>query len=196
MRTRANNTGAIINRKGTNNLYIRYWQDGRQIQEAVGSDSQAEAEALLRRRMVASEDGAVPQQDIKQLRYEDMKAIYLTAKPGQANYCGMPYLDEYFGEKRLTDITSDTLDAFVEFRREEHEVADPTILRNLKCLRAMFNAVRKKGKLGLRDGDVRHTRRVRAHSILPVRRPAPALPIHVRHRMPSGRCQENYVEHD
>ena len=30
--------GAIIKRPGTKNLYIRYWTNGRQVQEAVGSD--------------------------------------------------------------------------------------------------------------------------------------------------------------
>jgi len=148
---RAHGMGAIINRPGTENLYIRYWHDGRQIQEAVGSSSQDEAEKLLRTRMVDSERGAVPAQDIKQLRYEDIRASYLKGKPEQENYYGLQFIDAFFKDKRLDRITTATIEDFIEHRRDEDEVSDPTIRRNLVCLRAMFNLARKKGQLGMRD---------------------------------------------
>jgi integrase len=151
MKTRAHGTGAIINRKGTKNLYIRYWQNGRQIQEAVGSDNREAAEKLLRTRMVDGERGAVPVQDIKQLRYEDIRDSYLKAKPEQANYPGLQYIDSFFRDKRIDRIDADMIEDFIEHRREKDEVSDPTIRRNLVCLRAMFNLARKKGQLGLRD---------------------------------------------
>ena|ERR1700733_12571733 len=151
MAKRAHGSGAIINRKGTDKLYIRYWQDGRQIQEAVGSADVKDAEDLLRRRIVDSERGAVPAQDIKQLRYEDLRASYLKVNPEQENYFGLQYIDSFFKDKRVDRITTDTIEEFIEHRREEDEVADPTIRRNLVCLRAMFNLARKKGQLGLRD---------------------------------------------
>ena len=151
MKTRTHGTGAIIHRKGTANLYIRYWQDGRQIQEAVGSPSEAEAEKMLQDRMSDSRKGAVAVQDIKQLRYEDLRDSYLKVKPEQENYFGLQYLDSFFKDMRVDRITAQVIENFIEHRREEDEVSDPTIRRNLVCLRAMFNLARKKGQLGLRD---------------------------------------------
>jgi integrase len=151
MKKRTHGTGAIIHRKGTNNLYIRYWQDGRQIQEAVGSPSEAEAEKMLQDRMSDSRKGAVAAQDIKQLRYEDLRDSYLKVKPEQEQYFGLQYLDSFFKDMRVDRITAQVIENFIEHRREEDEVSDPTIRRNLVCLRAMFNLARKKGQLGLRD---------------------------------------------
>ncbi len=151
MKKRTHGTGAIISRKGTDKLYVRYWQDGRQIQEAVGSTSRDDAEKMLRTRLVDSGRGAVPVQDIKQLRYEDLRDSYLKVKPEQEKYFGLQYLDSFFKDKRVDRITSGMVEDFIEHRREEDEVSDPTIRRNLVCLRAMFNLARKKGQLGLRD---------------------------------------------
>jgi integrase len=151
MKTRSHGTGAIINRKGTRNLYIRYWQAGRQIQESVGSDSREAAEKLLRTRIVDGDRGAVPVQDIKQLRYEDIRNSYLKMKPEQEKYSGLQHLDSFFKDRRVDRINADMIEDFIEHRREEDEVSDPTIRRNLVCLRAMFHLARKKGQLGLRD---------------------------------------------
>src|ERR1700730_17529899 len=50
MRTRAHKSGSIITRPGTDNLYIRYRVNGRQIQEATGTPDRGVAEALLQKR--------------------------------------------------------------------------------------------------------------------------------------------------
>jgi len=157
MKTRTHGTGAIIHRKGTDNLYIRYWQDGpngrRQIQEAVGSSSETKAEKMLQDRMSDSRKGAVAAQDIKQLRYEDLRDSYLKVKPEQENYFGLQYLDSFFKDMRVDRITPQVIENFIEHRRSKAggKVEAPTIRRNLVCLRAMFNLARKKGQLGLRD---------------------------------------------
>jgi len=147
--------GSIIKRPGTENLYIRYWKDGRQIQEATGlpdtPDNRKTAEETLQDRMSDGRRGAVTQQDIKQLRYEDIRDSYYRVKPEQENYPGMAHLDAYFAGKRVTNITTDTIEEFIEHRRDEDEVSDPTIRRNLVALRAMFRLAAKKGQLGLRD---------------------------------------------
>jgi integrase len=147
--------GSIIKRAGTENLYIRYWKDGRQIQEATGLSDTPEnrktAEGTLQDRMSDGRRGAVAQQDIKQLRYEDIRDSYFKVKPAQKNYPGMQHLDSFFKNRRVTNITTDSIEEFIEHRRDEDEVSDPTIRRNLVALRAMFRLAAKKGQLGLRD---------------------------------------------
>ena len=74
MGKRERGTGAIINRPGTANLYIRYWDGKRQVQEATGSDNPRVAEQMLQDRLSASRKGETPHQDIKNIRYEDLRA--------------------------------------------------------------------------------------------------------------------------
>ena len=208
MKTRSHGTGAIISRKGTKNLYIRYWQDGRQIQEAVGSDSRDDAEKMLRERIVDGDRGAVPVQDIKQLRYEDLRDSYLKMKPEQKNYSGLQHLDSFFKDKRIDRINADMIEDFIEHRREEDEVSDPTIRRNLVCLRAMFHLARKKGQLGLRDVPyfaMPDDSQAAGQYIAPEEfskvlaqssyRPTAILLIHVCHWLPFGCGTENHLGH-
>jgi integrase len=146
---RERGTGAIISRPGTANLYIRYWSGTRQIQEATGSDNRRVAEQMLQDRLSASRKGATPHQDIKQLRYEDLRAAYIKDDPLRAEKekYKLAQLDDFFAGKRITHITPDVLRDYIEQRREE-DIADPTIRRELVDLRAMFNTARKDGKLG------------------------------------------------
>jgi integrase len=146
---RERGTGAIISRPGTDKLYIRYWSGSRQIQEATGSDDRRVAEQMLQDRMSASRKGATPHQDLKQLRYEDIRAAYLKDDPkrGEKEKYKLAQLDEFFAGKRITHITPDVLRNYIGHRRDE-DISDPTIRRELVDLRAMFNLARKDGKLG------------------------------------------------
>src|SRR6202044_1635579 len=138
MAKRSHGTGAIINRKGTDKLYIRYWVNGKQKQEPVGTSVLADAEDLLRKRLVDTSRGAIPPADIRKLCYEDIRESYLKLKPEQVNYFGLQYVDSFFKDMRVDRITPDVIENFIEHRRDEDEVSDPTIRRNLVCLRAMF----------------------------------------------------------
>jgi integrase len=148
----------VLRRKGTDLLYIRYYVDGAdgkrvQKQEPAKTTDPKQAEKLLRQRLVDTERGAVAPADVNQITYDEIKEIYLRSKPNQATYNGWKDLDPYFKGKKFKNITADVLQDYVEFQREERErpLAEPTIGRQMRCLKAMFNKARKDGRLGMRD---------------------------------------------
>lgn len=149
-RKRASGTGAIINRPGTDKLYIRYWVNGKQKQEATGSTDPKVAEKMLRERLTDTERGAVAAADINRLTYEDLRDGYFVKNPDQRGNHHLTHIEDFFAGRKVVRITTDLIDEYIESRREDG-VSDPTIRRELVCLRAMFHEARKKNKLGLRD---------------------------------------------
>jgi integrase len=134
---------------------------GRRIRESSGSESKQVAEQLLQRRLGEAGLGLKPQQDVKNLRYEEVRDAYLAEarnkglvfcqkKDGTEYFNGVQHLDAFFAGMRAVTINSDLLRQFIETRREAG-AADPTIRRNLAVLRAMLNQARKEAKLRLAD---------------------------------------------
>jgi hypothetical protein len=48
---RARGTGSIINKPGTSNFYVRYYVDGKQVEESTGTSDRSLAETFLIRRV-------------------------------------------------------------------------------------------------------------------------------------------------
>ena len=141
--------GSIINRPGTDNLYVRYYAaDGRQIQEATGSADRKAAEDLLHLRLGESQQGVRPAQDVKRVKYEDIRDSYVAEHPADApNKTKLGYLDGFFAGMRVVDINSDVIRKFIAEKREKDLLSDPTIRRMLVLLRAMFNQAKKESKI-------------------------------------------------
>lgn len=142
--------GSIIKRPGTKNLYIRYYAaDGRQIQEAVGSHVKEVAENLLQQRLGERGLGIKPAQDVKTLKYEDLRDSFV-AEHADSRAASIPssvkHLDGFFAEMSVLDIDTDTIRAFIKAKRETG-FADPTIRRVLVNLRTMFNQAKREGKI-------------------------------------------------
>jgi integrase len=151
-------TGEIVKSRY---YYILYRVGGRRIRESSGSESKQVAEQLLQRRLGEAGLGLKPQQDVKNLKYEEVRDAYLAEarnkglifcqkKNGTEYFNGVQHLDAFFAGMRVVNINSDLLRQFIETRRKEG-AADPTIRRNLAVLRAMLNQARKEGKLRLAD---------------------------------------------
>jgi integrase len=146
-------TPGAVRVESANWFILYYGRDGEQRREATGTANLKEAEAMLARRVVHTEDGETPVADLKSLRYEDLRDAYLRAKPEQAECSALKHLDGFFAGMRVHDKkrVAVKIQDFIEHRREEDEAADPTIRRNLVCLRAMFNHARKSGTIGAND---------------------------------------------
>jgi integrase len=120
------------------------------------------AEALLQRRLGEAGLGIKPQQDVKNVKYEGIRDSLIAEyrnrgrssvfrhKDGTEYIGGMNHLDEFFRGKRVIDISSDTIRAYIEKRRSAG-AADATIRRNLVLLHSMMNHARKENKLRLAD---------------------------------------------
>ena len=140
--------------------YLLYRVNGEQKSESskvvkngtVINDGTSKQVALemLRDRLVDTNRGATPPQDVKQLRYEDIKEAYLRDNREQRYYVEKKsHLDDFFAGKKVVDIDTNLIRDFIDHRREEDEVSDPTIRRNLIPLRAMLRLAHREGKLGL-----------------------------------------------
>ncbi len=118
MRHRANGTGSAlklkIKDKKTHQIvesrywYILYRQHGRQIRESSQSESKMVAEKLLQRRLGEAGLGIRPQQDVKNIRYENLRDALVADyrnrgrrsvfvhKDGTPYIGGMNHLDAFF----------------------------------------------------------------------------------------------------
>jgi len=151
-RKRNRGQGSIINRPGTDNLYIRYWVNGRQIQEAVGSPNPKDAEDLLALRRGESMQGLRPAQDVKRVKYDDIRDSYIAEHPPTPqDNTKISYLNGFFAGTRVVDINSDVVRKFISEKRDKDLLADPTIRRILVTLRSMMNQAKKEGRIRQTD---------------------------------------------
>ena len=89
---------------------------GKQVRKATSTASYSAAEKMVADFEVGLKRGQVTENS-KKLRYEDIKADYLQDNPEQATYCGLKFLDEFFGKLPVVAITTDTIREFIEHRR-------------------------------------------------------------------------------
>jgi integrase len=152
--TRERGQGSIINRPGTDKLYIRYYAaSGKQVQEAVGSNDRKAAQDLLTLRMGERELGIKPAQEVKQIKYEDVRDSYVAAHPlDPSAKTKIGYLDGFFANMRVMSIDTDVLREFISDKRDNDLLADATIRRILGMLRSMFNQAKRENKI--RHADV------------------------------------------
>lgn len=172
---RTHGTGGVFRRKKNGkylpNWYIAYYnRNGRQQQESTGQPLKTVAERELRKKLDAVERGA-PVEQSRKLRYEDIRKSLLTEyennhiglierRNGQIH--GLDYLDQFFGNMLVKNITSPLLREFIaklqsrELQRivrennpKEKRAVKPmgngTINRVLALLRRAMNIARKDG---------------------------------------------------
>jgi integrase len=142
--------------------YLFFYHNGRRIRESSETESKMEAEKLLQRRMGEVGLGITPEQDVKHLRYEQMRDAMMTdfknrdcgslytRKDGVTTIAGLEHLDSYFKNMRVTAITTDTLRAYIAHQKGKG-YSDPSVRKQLVILRSMMNMARKDGKLRLVD---------------------------------------------
>lgn len=159
-RERKNGMGGVIQVPGSKNWYIIYRVNGRQIKESSGSPDKAVAEKLLNRRLAEDDMGLRPAQDIKSLKYEDIRDSYIQdcrnrecsfiKKADGTDYLrGVPELNAYFTGMRVTAI-GDEIQRYIQ-KRKKQGASGPTAARELRTLRAAFFLAKEQGKLALAD---------------------------------------------
>jgi integrase len=168
---RPNGAGSVVKLKHRDKItkkivessyyYIIYRVNGRQIRESSKSDNKQVAQKLLERRMGEAGLGVRPEQEVKNVKYEDVRDAlvaeyrnrgrhFFQKADGTEYIGGLNHLDAFFKGMRVIEMSSDTLRRYIEARRQAG-AADATIRRNLVLLRSMLNLARKEGKLRLAD---------------------------------------------
>jgi len=132
--------------------WIRFYHRGRQYRESTNSESQAEANKLLKRRLGEVGTGRfVP--DEEKVDFEDLVSgltmdYKLNARKSlnTAALNNMAHLREHFGFDRAVDITSDRIKSY-QASRLEQGASVATANREVGTLRRMFSLGMESGKL-------------------------------------------------
>ena len=132
--------------------WISFYHRGRQYRESTNSESQVEANKLLKRRLGEVGTGRfVP--DEEKVNFEDLASglirdYKLNARKSlnTAALNNIAHLRGYFGFDRAMDITSDNIKSYQALRLEQ-EASVATANREVGTLRRMFSLAMESGKL-------------------------------------------------
>jgi integrase len=151
---RLRGTGSVFKKKDSRYLYISYYDsNGVQQQESTKSELRQVAEGILRDRLSKVEQG-LPVEQLKKLRYKDLRAALITDYKIKENktfdkdgkFGGLAHLDDFFSNRLVRSITSDTWKKFVQ-KRQQDGAANATVNRARSLLVRMFNIAKREGKL-------------------------------------------------
>jgi len=148
-------------RVGSRFLYISFYVgDGANKKQKFVLTDTNDPEAAYRqlleaRNSVFKEGNHVLPQDVRKLRYEDLRKIlvdhYREHHPnsitgedesGLSKFAGSIWMDKFFRRMSIPDITATKIREFVQWRRK-HGHADPTIRRQLTPLRSAFERAKE-----------------------------------------------------
>src|SRR5882724_1671947 len=163
--------GGLIKIRGCRFWYGQFYRDGRQIRVSTRTEIKEEAKKTLRRLMGDTERGITPENELRKVRYADLRAALLqnyvergnkslqTTADGSETIWGLKPLDEYFeykpsknGEpekKSGLPVTQITTDAAREFARKrlDEGVSNDTVNGSLRLLRRMLNIAHEDKKI-------------------------------------------------
>lgn len=138
---------ALFKKKGK--WYIDYYFEGRRIREAIGPNKRTAEKALAVRRAEIAQ-GRFQLVDAKPSpRLTDFADLYLDhAKTNKKSWwrdeISLRHLREFFGNRRLSQISPFLVEAYKRQRREK--VSPKTVNLELACLRHIFNTAIRWGK--------------------------------------------------
>jgi integrase len=145
--------GQIRKRGGV--YWIRYYRNGRRIEESARTDKWEDARDLLRKQEGAIANGAPVSAKIGRLRFEDaaadLETDYSINKRRTLEHVQrhVKRLTKHFGGRRMTDITGAEVRRYIA-TRQEAGAKNATINRELAALRRMFTLAVDAGKLLMR----------------------------------------------
>jgi integrase len=150
--------------KGSRMWYGQWYQNGKQVRVSLKTDVKEKAKRELRRKMGDAERGAAPENEIRKLRYGNLRQALLddytrrgnkslqTLADGSETIWGLSALDKFFDFSStsqglpISTITVDKIRDFVR-KRQGDKTGNAAINRSLALLRRMFNIARTDGKI-------------------------------------------------
>lgn len=103
--------------------WIKYYRNGRPYQESTHTGQEAEAERLLKIREGEIAQGGIPGIYYDRVRFDKIANAYLT--DFQINHKGfvrakiyVRHLRDFFGDVRVTEITTDRVNEYIKARLE------------------------------------------------------------------------------
>lgn len=141
-------------RKTASVWWVQYSVRGARLRESSNSRNRREAEAFLRQRLEAAAQGKPVGGQTEKSRFEDLAKGLLDDYRAKGRRTvgrvddAIGHLRQFFGETRASQITSEALAQYVQFRQGQGAAA-ATINRELAVVRRAF-------RLGHTDGKVAH----------------------------------------
>lgn len=150
--------GGLIKIHGCRFWYAQYYREGLQIRVSTRTQIKEKAKVELRRLMGDAERGLAPENQLRKIRYSDLRAGLLqnyvergnkslqTSADGSETIWGLKPLDDYFDGLTLKQITTDAAREFTRKRLNEG-LSNDTINGSLRLLRRMLNIAREDSKI-------------------------------------------------
>lgn len=156
MEYRQRGTGSLHRPGGSKVWWIRYYVDGRRIEESSGTRIKQEAVLFLQRRIGEAERGEQPAADLKKITYEQIRQDALDEysiqssnarlKNGAPNWGSIGALDKFFAGKTAASIKRHTIVKFIASRKKAG-ASGGSINRSLALLRRMLTIAVENEKL-------------------------------------------------
>ena len=171
---RPRNTGGNLYKRADSRVWWMSYrdQDGRFRQESTGQKDKREAEKVMRKRLVARDEGLLPSESqdrgIEFNEWADWflqnrsKPPFRSEKTHQQNLNALKFLRPQFGKQRLQDITSEEIEAYLMKRlntgKRVHTAFGPqhrgklkpaTVHQEFRILRRILNVAVKKRRLAV-----------------------------------------------
>jgi integrase len=153
---RTRGTGSLHQFKGKSKIWwLRYYVDGRRIEESSGTPGKAVAIRLLQRRIGEAERGDQPAQELKKLTYESIRQSLLdqyaiekrrSLRKGRLSFGSLIHLDAFFGGRTVAQIKTGLIRKFI-LGRQKAGAAPATINRSLALLRRMMRLAMEDSKI-------------------------------------------------
>jgi integrase len=162
--------GGMIKIRGCRFWYGQFYKDGKQIRVSTKTEIKEEAKKTLRRLMGDTERGIAPENELRKVRYGNLRAALLqnyvergnkslqTMADGSETISGLKPLDDFFEcepskngnpEKPGVPVTRLTTDAARDFARDrlEEGLSNDTVNGSLRLLRRMLNIAHEDKKI-------------------------------------------------
>jgi integrase len=142
---RERESGSIFSMHGSQNLWIKFYKDGRPIRESAGSPLRTEARKLLKKRLAEVTTGKFIGLKREKIKVSELATDLIRdyKNDGLKSLSDLEtrwklHLKPFFGYKRAVEVSSDLVEKYIDQRLEE-DAKPATINRELAALKRMFN---------------------------------------------------------
>lgn len=140
-------------RRRCNTYSIRYYRNGKQLEESTRATSKKQAEAILKKREGDIQHGLPVSPDLYRVSFEDAMLAVIRDYKDRGNR-SLPdvqrridqQLSKAFGGIRVSAITTSKIQAYRQ-RREEQGAAPATINREMAILKRSFALLKRDGRV-------------------------------------------------
>jgi integrase len=143
--SRPRGTGRIYNQKLSSILWIQYYRDGKMHRESTGTADKRKATRILSRRPAEISTASFTAPDVARIRISELAEDFLRdyringrTSIDDAEARWRLHIETFFGSLRVSAVTSDLLDRYVD-RRQQQGAKNATINRELAALKRMFH---------------------------------------------------------